>query len=133
VDTTKHRSQVLASGKENHPTRVVGEAPLLGVRKSDQQDSCVATRREAPPIREVEILGDQKAFFELRRLPDLAVDVSTQLFFDDGMDIMTESREPDRAGGREILVQLDPHATLVSSGAGPVPADPRWLRLRQRQ
>lgn len=56
----------------------------------------MAAGGKASFVGEVEILRDQEAFFPLHSFPDLVVDTSAQLLFDDCVDIMSECSEPDR-------------------------------------
>ena len=86
-----------------------------------QHDSSMGARGKPSPVREVEILRDEKALFLLCGCPYLAVVSATQLLGEDGVDIVSQGRQPSRGRIGDVLVQLDPHSTLLSSGPGRAP------------
>src|SRR5919106_6541588 len=51
------------AGRGEPGDEIIGDAPLLGIRESDEQHSRMGAGGKAPPVRKVEILSDQTAFF----------------------------------------------------------------------
>ena len=66
-------------------------------------------RRESTQIGKVQILGNQKAFFVLRRLPDHGIDTAADSLILSCMNIMPERLQGVRDLLRKIFVELDSH------------------------
>jgi hypothetical protein len=74
--------------------------------------------RERPRIREIEILGDEQASFGLSGSPNVGVVFSPKSFVEHRIGVQPEQGEARGHGRSDILVELDPQATLTSGGTG---------------
>ena len=63
----------------------------------------MGARGKPPPVRKVEILRDEKALFLLCGRPELAVDAAAQLLIEDGVDVVTQRRQPFRGRTGDVL------------------------------
>jgi hypothetical protein len=78
----------------------------------------VCAWREPPDIGEIEILGDEKTLLGLGSLPHVWVRATRETFRDDRVNVVPQHTQALRCSRRHVLVQLDPHATFKSLGAG---------------
>jgi hypothetical protein len=73
---------------------------------------------KSPPVREIEILRDQKTLFRLGRVSYIDVAPAAKSLVPHGVRIQSKRSEARTNAMRNVLVQLDLHATLTSWGAG---------------
>jgi len=73
---------------------------------------------EAARIREVQVLSDQKSRLFLRRLPNLAIRMTSSLLVMNCMNVMCEFFKEARKPKRKILVKLDLHRMFGLSKTG---------------
>jgi hypothetical protein len=78
----------------------------------------VRAGRVSPHIRKIEILRDEKSLRSLRAVPDILVDMATQLFDVHRVDVVTKSAEGRDETVGQILVQFDLHRLIGISTKG---------------
>src|ERR1700676_5743805 len=76
------------------------------------------TGDELSRVREVQILSQQKSPLTLSGGPNLCIDMSGQILFMDGVNIMPHRTESWAEAVREILIQLEFHRMRGVSGVG---------------
>ena len=86
--------------------------------QANQQDSRVATGRKTALIREIEVLCHQKPRLRLGSTPDIDVGPTTEAFIKDRVNVMAQRAKADGRRSRDVLVELQPHATFTSGGNG---------------
>jgi hypothetical protein len=78
----------------------------------------MVSRDELPSVRKVEVLGDQESPLTLCGVPDVRIWMSCWLFFENGMDVMTQISEDGTKNTRNILIQFEIHRMRGVSGVG---------------
>jgi hypothetical protein len=78
----------------------------------------MSSRSESSKIREVQVLGNQESLVLLRRFPNLAVTLATQVFFGDSVNVVAEICQACGQMRRKIFVELDPHRMCGVAGTG---------------
>ena len=84
----------------------------------DQKDSVMGSGSETPPVREVQVLCDQKTFFALSHFPDRAVRAPRQSFLPDSLNVVPQRCQHGRSLQREVFVELDFHRICGAGGTG---------------
>ncbi len=62
------------------------------------------SRSESSKIREVQVLGNQESLVMLRRFPNLAVTLATQVFFGNGVNVVAEICQDCRQMNGKVFV-----------------------------
>lgn len=73
---------------------------------------------EFTDIGEIQILGDQEASIHLGSFPDDLIGFAIDPFILNCVGFMAKPRQNPHQGGRQVLVQLDPHAATGTGGKG---------------
>ena len=77
--------------------------------QAHQHQAVVGAGRELAQVREIQILGDEKPLRVLRRLPNLRVGLTGQVFQPHVVHVVTEDGEFAEQEFRQVFVQLDLH------------------------
>jgi hypothetical protein len=67
------------------------------------------SRSELSKIGEVQVLCNQESLVLLRRFPNLAVTLATQVFLGDGVNVVAEIGQDCGQMHRKVFVEFDPH------------------------
>lgn len=98
--------------------QIVTDSPLLGIRQPNEQDPVMCPGREPTNVREIQILSDEQAPFGLRCCPHIGIGMPAQAFVKYRVYIEPRRGQSTGSGARDVLVKLEPHATLISGGIG---------------
>ena len=75
-------------------------------------------RLELPRVREVEVVSDEEAALALRCGLDVFVASTAKLLLEHCVDIIPKGSQPRRGRLRDVLVELEFHATWALGGIG---------------
>ncbi len=78
----------------------------------------MTARQVAPHIREIQILGDQKALRRLHRVPHIKVGTAIQLLRTNRVHVVTENGKGSDEAVRQIFVEFDGHRLTGVSASG---------------
>ena len=98
--------------KETRDPLLQGDATRL--RKPDQQQTVVSPWRVLAGIREIQVLRHQEPSVALCRAPHDIVVLSSDVFGQYSIDVVSEGCQERHEPSRQVLVKLDPHRTCAA-------------------
>lgn len=97
---------------------MVSDSPLFRIGQPNDQNSSVSSWPELPNVGKIEILSNDESIFRLCGRPHLGITSPAQLLREDRVDVKPKRSQPRRDRARDVLVELQLHATFTSGGIG---------------
>ena len=101
-----------------HLHNATRQGKTAGFAQPHKHEPGVGAGRESALVGEVEVLGDEEPAVALCREPDIRVEITFEALLRHGVRFVAERRAGGRQRPRQILVELDPHATFGRGGIG---------------